>query len=536
MLRQAYKKTTAMPLDLRVPAERAAPPRDLEVRPKQVKAWLESLPLAQTFDSAGKLVQHLAALNRSRIDADERVQILEAYRPIAAVLLEELDDVYAKSPQPLAPRAREALNFARSLAAELSAGYKIVILEKSAKRLAFGVKKQLPPLMLRAMQYLVAEMRASYKSYSPVPQGVWHELHKLYLHAEAEGIAIEIADAEAKTTIAEVYCESLLVALTDPYRLVPGELDKIVGQIRVLRAGVTLQQKRPDTRPGAHFIVPCDTDKPPKPALSASDDTGGANWRLLDANAIVDKLRARKQAMDTGNVSATMSKMVGIEGLALITKLVTLWGDPPKRAYRRDPADITVAICVGFKAIGHFVGVDAKMDAEAQQEALRKGITMPIMNLAADDPSRSIPIFEWTVVNQSAGGLKVRRAGMTPQPIAVGEILGVKVPGKPHWTASVARWITALDDGGMEFGLQFIAPAACPVWIQPTAGATPQAKLGLLLTDADEADGELLVTPPNTYSDLREFELKGDDMLSRVRAGALIEKTARFELFHVSPS
>jgi len=28
----------------RVPAERVAPPRELEVRPKQVKAWLESLP------------------------------------------------------------------------------------------------------------------------------------------------------------------------------------------------------------------------------------------------------------------------------------------------------------------------------------------------------------------------------------------------------------------------------------------------------------------------------------------------------------
>jgi hypothetical protein len=526
-----------MPLELRVPAERAAPPKDLEIRPKQVKAWLESLPLAQTFDSARKLAEHLAALNRSRMDLDERVQVLEIYRPVSLVLLEELDDVYGKSPQPLTARAREALMLARRLAAELASGYKIAILEKAGKLIAFGVKKQLPALMLRAMQYLVVEMRASYKAYSPVREGVWKELHHLYLHAEQEGMAGEAADAESKTSIAELYCESLLLALTDPYRLVPGDLDKIVGQIRVLRAPVTLQQKRPETRPGAHFLVPCDTDKPPKPALSASDETGGPGWRILDANPIVDKLRARKQAMETGNVSATMNKMVGAEGLALITTLAAIWGDPPKRAYRRDPADISVAICVGLKAIGHFVAIDAKVDAESQEEALRKGITMPILNLPADDPNRSIPIFEWTVVNQSAGGLKVRRASATAQAIAVGEVVGVKAPGKPYWTAAVARWITTLDDGGLEFGLQFIAPAACSVWIQPTAGATPQAKLGLLLVDEDdEAGGELLLTPPNTYAVLREFQLKGEDMLSRVRAAALIEKTARFDLFHVSPS
>ena len=526
-----------MPLELRIPDERAAPPKDLEIRPKQVRAWLASLPLAQTFDSAKRLAVHLTALNRALMDTDERVEVLEIYRPVALVLLEELEDLYARSVQPLTPRAREALDHARTLASGISAGYKIAILEKSAKRIAFGVKKQLPFLMLRAMQYLVAEMRASYKAYSPVPAGIWKEIHSLYLHAEREGLAVEAADPESKACIAELYCESLLLALTDPYRLVPGDVDRIVAQIRSLRAPVTLQQRRPESRPGAHFLVPCDTDKPPKPALSASDETGGPNWRLLDANPIVERLRARKQAMDAGNVSATMSKMMSADDLALTGRLALLWGDPPRRGQRRDPADMSVAICVGLKAIGHFVSLDAQMDAEAQQDALRRGITMPVARLAADDPALSIPIFEWNVVNQSVGGLKVKRSGPSVQVIGVGDVIGVKIPGKPAWMAAVARWITTLDDGGLEFGLQFLAPAACPVWIQPAAAAAPQAKLGLLLVDeADESGGELLLTPPSTYSDLREFELKGEDMLSRVRAGALIESTARFELFHVLPS
>ena len=84
----------AAPLpQLRMPVERAAPPRELEIRPKQVKAWLASLPLAQSLDSAQRLATHVAAINRSKLDLDDRVQILDSYRASAATLLDELDAV-----------------------------------------------------------------------------------------------------------------------------------------------------------------------------------------------------------------------------------------------------------------------------------------------------------------------------------------------------------------------------------------------------------------------------------------------------------
>jgi hypothetical protein len=328
----------------------------------------------------------------------------------------------------------------------------------------------------------------------------------------------------------------LLVSLTDAYRLAPGELDRVVGHIRALRAPVTLSQHRPQTRPGGHFIVPCDLDRGPKPALSANDDTGGPNWRLFDANAIVEKLRARKQALDTHNVSATLSKALGEDAGDLIARLLVLWGDPPKRAYRRDPSDLTVAVCVGLKAISHFVSHDAKIDASTQELALRKGITMPLRAMVEDDAGRAVPIYEWAVVNQSAGGLKVRRAQGAIQPLAVGELIGLRAPGKPHWTIAVARWITTLDDGGAEFGLQYIGTALRAVWVKPTITSSPQAKQGLLIADEDSPGQEILAAAPNTYSELREFDLEGGTYAARVRASGLIELTGRFDLFHLGAS
>jgi cyclic-di-GMP-binding protein len=522
------------PARLRMPPDRSAPPRELEIRPKQVQAWIGGLPLAQSIEAAKKMAAHLAGLNRAKFDLDDRLQILEIYRPIASTVLEELDAIFSKAALPLGPRARDALTQARALALELAVGYRIAVTEKSGKLIAFGAKKQLPGLALRAMEYLGTELRASYKAYAPVPAGIWHEMHHLYLFAEKEGIAGESADPETRATVRDAYCESLLLSLTDPYRLVHGEADKILAQIRGLRGLATLGQKRPETRPGGHFLVPCDTDKAPKPSLSANDEAGGPNWRMLDANPIVDKLRARKQAIDSGNVSATMSKSVSVDILALMGRLIQLWGDPPRRAYRRDPMETSVAICVGLKSIAHFISNEKDADPAAEAALIRSGITIPLGAVPNDAATKEFPVYEWDVVNQSEGGVKVRRTEDTLQPVAVGDAVGMKLVGRSRWSVGVVRWITQLDEGGMEFGVQFLAPAATLVWVQPAMSASPQAKVGLVLEDAESEEASLL-TVPNMYSDLRVYELEEQGSVWSVRATQLIEKTSRFELFHVAP-
>jgi hypothetical protein len=313
-------------------------------------------------------------------------------------------------------------------------------------------------------------------------------------------------------------------------------VDKVCAQIRSARAPVTLGQSRPATRTGGHFLVPCDTDKPPKPALSANDDTGGPNWRLLDCNALVEKMHLRLKAMESGNVSATTRTMVNPEMLALLGRLAILWGDPPKRAYRRIPTEGTVAICVGMKAVTHFVSLEPK-DPEAEKAMLKNGITVP-MRRPDFGEATDMPVFEYDVVNESEGGLKVRRTGATPQALAVGEVIGIKRPERPRWMIGAVRWITVFEEGGMEFGVQFLSANARLVQVQPTiAGSTVQPRPALLLADDDEPDRyEVLLASPGTFSELREFELDTAGELAHVRARSLREKTARFDLFDVSPS
>ncbi len=512
------------PIALSIPAERAVPGPDVETRPRQVKRWIDSLPLNVTFESGRQLCRQLATLNRVRLDADSRLQILDAYEPAAAMMLQELEGMYAKAPLPLAPGPRAALGLAREFVTELALGYRIAAVELGGK--LFSSRKQLGTILFKATRWTAARLFAAYKSYTPVPTGTWAELHELYLRADENGLAREPGEGDTRNTITDMYCEALLLSLTDPYRLDQGEADKVLQLVRANRGLATLGQVRPKTPAAGHFLVPCNTDKPPKPSIGKLDETEGPDWRLLDANAVVDALRAKASATATASANSKARLLAEAD---LVARLARLWGDPPKRTSRRDPGQQTAAISIGLDGVGHFVALESRLNLTRQDDSLRRGITMPVAPLPLDSASEPIPVFEWDVVNQSKGGLRVRRLGRTEQPIAVGEVAGIKLPGKPHWAIGVVRWVTVFEEGGMEFGLQYLAQMARAVEVK--AWGAPSGT-GLLLADEDEQASTLLASP-NTFSPQRELELEDNGDAVLVQAVDVIEMTHRFEIFTV---
>ena len=508
------------PLNLALPVVRIAPPPDLELRPRNVKRWIEGLAPNVTFETGRALARNLAATNRALVDVDARIEIVDAHRMAAAKVLEDLESMYASAPLPLAPGPRAALGLARELLTELAIGYRLTAVDFASKLL--GSKRQSGVLLQRTMQFTAARLFAAYKSYTPVPVGTWAELHEVYLRAEQLGVARDALEADVGGSIADLYCDALLLSLTDPYRLGQGEAERVLQLLRGLRGLATLGQSRPATKPGGHFIVPCNTDKPPKPSIGKMDDTGGEDWRLLDANPIVEQLFARRDAAAKGQARSTKAQA------ELIAKLVRLWGDPPKRTSRRDPGQQTVAISMGIDGVGHFIAMEPRVDLAKQDHAVRRGITMPMLPLPLNDQSEPIPVFEWDVVNESKGGLRVRRLGRTEQPIAVGEVAGIKLHGRAHWAIGAVRWVTIFDDGGMEFGLQYLAQVARSVTV--AAWGSPSGP-GLLMED--ENGRPSLITSPNAFSHLTEIELddRGDSVV--VKPASVVEVTHRFEIFHV---
>ena len=107
-----------MALNLSVPATTSALPKEIETNPKRARAWIEALPLTKTVDSGRQVLATLVALNRGKMNAEDRVALFEIYRPVVHVLLDELDAVYAYASLPLQIKQREAFDLSRQLLTE----------------------------------------------------------------------------------------------------------------------------------------------------------------------------------------------------------------------------------------------------------------------------------------------------------------------------------------------------------------------------------------------------------------------------------
>ncbi len=526
-----------MALSLSVPVSTRALPKEVETNPKKARSWIESLPLTKTFDAAKLVAQTIEALNHAKMPGEERAALVDIYRPVVAVLLDELEAIYAYSALPLPARQREAFDLARDLLTQCATTYKIFSVEKPAKLSMFNSRKNLPGAMYWAMFFLQSQLLQSYKTYHPAPVGVWQELHSLYLYADEQGTLAEIGDAETKLTMMDIYADALMISLADPYRLMSKEVDKVLDTLAQNRGLIDIRISNEGVNVQRFFLVALDGDQAPKVLVQGIPPPAGQVLRLIDPTRLVEKLQQRARAQSaTGSNVATKSRAT--HDLAdLQQRLIRLWGDPPKRQFRRNPADSAVALCGGIKAIAHFTELATNEEPEADAKAIRDGDTIPLLKIPRDDVSRAIGVEEWRVLNQSANGLRVYRESGGNVGVTVGEVVGVRFIGGRNWNVGVVRWLTLLEGDALEFGVELLSPAAASITIEPTIGSGAKPMPALVLQNTNpEWDNDTVLALTDTFADLREFELIEHDEITVVRATTLLERTSRFDLFQFQKS
>ena len=529
-----------MALNLSVPVSIRALPKEIETNPKKARAWIESLPLTKTFEAAKLVTQTIEALNLAKMPGEERAAVVDIYRPVIAVLLDELEAIYAYSVLPLPPRQREAFDHAREMRHQCATTYKIVLLEKSGKLSLFNARKHLPGAMYWAMFYLQSQLLQSYKTYHPCPVGVWQELHSLFLHADEQGMLADIGDEKTKSTMLDIYTDALLISLADPYRLMFKEVDKVLDILKQNRGLVDIRTSNEGLNLQRLFVAALDSDQPPKVLVQGLPLPTGQVLRLIDPTRLVDKLQQRRRAQNSaggGSGQSAANSRANHDLADLQQRLIRLWGDPPKRQFRRNQAESSVALCAGVKAIAYFTELAANDDPEADAKAIRDGDTIPLLNIPRDPTSQAVGVEAWQVLNQSANGLRLYREAGGIVGVTVGEVVGVRFIGGRNWNIGVVRWLTLHADDALEFGVELISPAAVSITIEPTIGSGTRPMPALILQSASpESESDTVLTLTDTFSDLREFELVDHHEITTVRATSMVERTSRFDLFQFQKS
>ena len=512
------------------------------MRAKQAKVWLDTLVGQPLIDSARGIYAALYGSNRVRLDDDERFKLLEVYRerlyPVLVALSIDFNDVRL----PLSETARESANLSRDLLIEYAYGYKIILLEKANKLLLFSAKRQLPILLHRAMSALSDLLTLSYKTYTPTPAGVWHEIHQIYHYAQFHGLHEQPLDtgrnAEPSSPISLAYKQALLLALADPYRLMPGEVDKVASIVAQFSGGAIIMPYSAELAGAGAFLVQSDSDRAPKALAGATNITPAPIDKVISTANLSFTLSELIHQLDSGVALKTLAvPFVGTAAQAsdLLRRLSRAWSLPPKRGFNRQATASVAEICAGIQALHHYLKIQLDPALSAEQARTLSAATLSFKALAAGSDSSVRPDYltsHCEIVNQSATGLALRKTPDSKPLVAVGEIIGVKLPGLNSWHIGAARWVQSNDAQEIELGIQFLAPSGFPLYIEPASGPLVQKREALLLPSMEALrQAATILTPRDTYREGMEYKLEHEDRIDRIKATRLVEQTTHFDLF-----
>jgi hypothetical protein len=525
-----------MALHLSVPAIEEKPLIPAETRPRIVQSLLAIAPVGHPSAAVQNLLKPLSLLNRQAVRSDARLKLLEIYRPVALNIAQELSAQYCGRALPLPESAAEAAENARALLTELAYGYKLAILEHASRVFAIGGGKTLSMLIQRAIHALDQLLLVSYYTYTSAPEGVWSEIHRLYLHAAQHGVHdAEVPDLGIKSSVSLAYKQALLLALANPQRLVSADVDSVrdylarFGHLAQLKPFAMLEN------PAGVFLVRLKSDDP---AIPLSKHKGETDMRA-DILLITVELARQVDTHLTGLQENVPPGKLGLPEKAseqhyrdLLVHLLKYWALAPKRTFSRLAKNESVNLCVGLATVHYFLNGEIAYSATRDQSEEAKisldftGSSVDIGGVHQYDTAR------WLVNNESAGGMALSKFPGAPSALHVGELLGMRSDRSSQWALGVVRWAGSGDSGDLEIGVQMLAPSARAVTVRAEGeGAFERALLLPELLPLKQS--ATLVTTCGTYQPGRvlEVETEAGDTSMRVLATRLLECTNSFERF-----
>lgn len=336
---------------LTIPHQLPPSGKPFPTRPKQVEAWVSTLPMANIGECARQIYTTLKEMNRLIISPQDRFKSLEALRPPLFVVTETLKKHYTRQNLPLSPKNQKIAELAIQLNSEMAIGYKSVIEDTLAKSFSRLKMKSIGVSIHRAMHYLSNVLLCAYQIYIHHPENTWLELNRLYLFAEENQLhdkLIKDTVAEEDTlgsTIEDNYKQILLLALANPY----GLRQHITEAVYKALGGWA-----PHCR-----ILPFDACRETEGCTSINLNSDAAPGFFSDDGA-TNPIFCRN--IDTADMTRIISNSIlpqgsGNSGIPeeVLKRLALTWSGRSRRAFSRTASNHEITITLGLSATHHYI-------------------------------------------------------------------------------------------------------------------------------------------------------------------------------------
>jgi hypothetical protein len=408
-----------------------------ETRPGKVRAWLEATVRRDAVEAARAIADVLAETNRLPMSDSRRLELADLYWVAADELWPQLEVRFSRAAHPLEGEALDAARVTLSLAIELSVAYKRLLASAADRRPLLGTSRRLPGLVYRCLECTARVLFESYRSYAPVPAKTWHDAHAIHAFALQRKLHQRSgARDDPAATPERLYLQMLLLALANPYAVPPGQLAILYRWLPVFSQWARLSEAPPIHHAAkAVALVPVAHDFPPFASGKGGSIQGSKLF--LVAFDLAFQIQERLRAIEAGGpIPADLgTDSVGREPcIELLQRLLRQWAMPPTRHFNRLPARARVAMSTGLRGVWA-VSSGARVDRE--------------------HPSTPVSC---EVVNQAPGGYALRQTGKQSSGVRIGEVIALRVEGKPDVQVALVRWVrNAMKHGGLEFGCELLA-------------------------------------------------------------------------------
>lgn len=496
-----------------------------EANPRDMKRWISTLPKANLGETARLLYQGMGELNQLVTPSENRLQLLELLRPEVYYVCKNLERHFLNQSIVLDERARKVANLCQALQNHLAIGYKQIVARQAPKPAGKERSQLLTIGIQRALHCLNGPLIRACLLYCPVPEGVWLELHQLYLIAQDSNLQNQsIADTLSTPramTIQQTYVTALLLGTSRSNQMRQNAIARLT---EVIETWSALARVQPASDASTLFAVAPGLDGPPRyKTLFPEEQIAGLLG--LDPKPLVQAL---KQFLDMSREQRAQSRLVPSGfSLDLLQHLSAAWGDVAERTFQRTPGHGDLTVCIGMSALHYYLGGERTFGEILRRPTLaptpqfgEQGRDPGAWNQAFDvEPDATIevgmpyeeiqyhlpagdsaggqasaesnfPKFALRIVNHSPGGYCLAWPKEVPPQLQAGEMVGIQDAPSHGWSVAVVRWIRQVKEGGTQMGIELVAPHAQPCGLQLVRSAEDNSQFmrGLLLPEIRAID------------------------------------------------
>lgn len=337
---------------LNVPDQSRPTSDSFDARPKQVEAWIATLPMANTGETARHIFSALREMNRLVLPEQDRFKTLEILRGPVYQITQVLKKHYINQNLPLSTKNQKIAELAIQLNSEMAIGYKSVIQDKLSKTFSLLSNKTLGVCIHRSIRYLSNVLLCAYQIYIQHPENVWLQLHRLYLYAESHNLHNTMikdqasADAMLDSSIANIYKQILLLALCGPYRLRQPITETVYNSLESWAPSARIQPYGNIKGESYAFNINMNTDA--VPGYFRDDGTVDPEFcRTVDTSELV-------QAMSNSMLAESEKTLSKIPD-DVQKRLLMTWSGKSHRTFPRTSKANEIAITLGLSATHHYI-------------------------------------------------------------------------------------------------------------------------------------------------------------------------------------